>query len=171
MAYQGVTGTGEWGVMMIMNEDELFKFYENQTVSSNSGTAIILFALALAGAIGLGVYGFLETLSRNRMYNLAYYDEFAGTMNINYFRKGVNQTLTKSNSGQYAFVLMGIAKYEYLRDFFGEDEISRILKDISSILKSNVKRDEYFCHNFGEEYDLLLSYHNRDELVARLKFL
>ncbi len=171
MAYQGVTGTGEWGVMMIMNEDELFKFYENQTVSSNSGTAIILFAIALAGAIGLGVYGFLETLSRNRMYNLAYYDEFAGTMNINYFRKGVNQTLTKSNSGQYAFVLMGIAKYEYLRDFFGEDEISRILRDISSILKSNVKRDEYFCHNFGEEYDLLLSYHNRDELVARLKFL
>ncbi|MCR4722095.1 MAG: GGDEF domain-containing phosphodiesterase [Lachnospiraceae bacterium] len=171
IAYQGVSGTGEWGVMMVMNEDKLFEFYGNDEVDSNATVSIILFAFALAGAIGLGVYGFLETLSRNRMYNLAYYDEFAGTMNINYFRKGVNQTLTKSNSGQYAFVLMGIAKYEYLRDFFGEDEISRILKDISSILKSNVKRDEYFCHNFGEEYDLLLSYHNKDELVARLKFL
>ncbi len=171
IAYQGVSGTGEWGVMMVMNEDKLFEFYSNESVDSNSTTAIILFAIALAGAIGLGVYGFFETLSRNRMYNLAYYDEFAGTMNINYFRKGVNQTLTKSNSGQYAFVLMGIARYEYLRDFFGEDEISRILRDISSILKSNVKRDEYFCHNFGEEYDMLLSYHNRDELVARLKFL
>ena len=171
IAYQGVSGTGEWGVMMVMNEEKLFEFYAYEHVDSNATTAIILFAIALAGAIGLGIYGFLETLSRNRMYNLAYYDEFAGTMNINYFRKGVNQTLTKSNSGQYAFVLMGIAKYEYLRDFFGEDEISRILKDISSILKSNVKRDEYFCHNFGEEYDLLLSYHNRDELVARLKFL
>ena len=171
VAYQGVSGTGEWGVMMVMNEDKLFEFYGNENVDSNASTAIILFIIALAGAIGLGVYGFFETLSRNRMYNLAYYDEFAGTMNINYFRKGVNQTLTKSNSGQYAFVLMGIAKYEYLRDFFGEDEISRILRDISSILKSNVKRDEYFCHNFGEEYDLLLSYHNRDELVARLKFL
>jgi diguanylate cyclase (GGDEF)-like protein len=171
VAYQGVSGTGEWGVMMVMNEDKLFEFYGNENVDSNSSTAIILFIIALVGALGLGVYGFFETLSRNRMYNLAYYDEFAGTMNINYFRKGVNQTLTKSNSGQYAFVLMGIAKYEYLRDFFGEDEISRILRDISSILKSNVKRDEYFCHNFGEEYDLLLSYHNRDELVARLKFL
>ncbi|MCR5521594.1 MAG: GGDEF domain-containing phosphodiesterase [Lachnospiraceae bacterium] len=171
IAYQGVSGTGEWGVMMVMNEQKLFEFYGNENVDSNAATAVILFAIALAGAIGLGIYGFFETLSRNRMYNLAYYDEFAGTMNINYFRKGVNQTLTKSNSGQYAFVLMGIAKYEYLRDFFGEDEISRILKDISSILKSNVKRDEYFCHNFGEEYDLLLSYHNRDELVARLKFL
>jgi len=171
IAYQGISGTGEWGVMMVMNEDKLFEFYSNESVDSNSTTAIILFAIALAGAIGLGVYGFFETLSRNRMYNLAYYDEFAGTMNINYFRKGVNQTLTKNNSGQYAFVLMGIARYEYLRDFFGEDEISRILRDISSILKSNVKRDEYFCHNFGEEYDLLLSYHNRDELVARLKFL
>lgn len=171
VAYQGVSGTGEWGVMMVMNEDKLFEFYGNENVDSNSSTAIILFIIALVGALGLGVYGFFETLSRNRMYNLAYYDEFAGTMNINYFRKGVNQTLTKSNSGQYAFVLMGIARYEYLRDFFGEDEISRILRDISSILKSNVKRDEYFCHNFGEEYDLLLSYHNRDELVARLKFL
>ncbi len=171
VAYQGVSGTGEWGVMMVMNEDKLFEFYGNENVDSNASTAIILFIIALVGALGLGVYGFFETLSRNRMYNLAYYDEFAGTMNINYFRKGVNQTLTKSNSGQYAFVLMGIAKYEYLRDFFGEDEISRILRDISSILKSNVKRDEYFCHNFGEEYDLLLSYHNRDELVARLKFL
>ncbi|MCR5830435.1 MAG: GGDEF domain-containing protein [Lachnospiraceae bacterium] len=171
IAYQGVSGTGEWGVMMIMNEEKLFEFYKNDAVSSNAITAVILFLIALVGAIGLGIYGFFETRSRNRMYNLAYYDEFAGTMNINYFRKGVNQTLTKSNSTQYAFVLMGIAKYEYLRDFFGENEISRILREISQILKSNVKRDEYFCHNFGEEYDLLLSYHNRDELVARLKFL
>ena len=171
MAYQGVSGTGEWGVMMVMNEDRLFEFYKNDSVSSNATTATILFIIALVGAVGLGAYGFFQTLSSNRMYNLAYYDEFAGTMNINYFRKGVNQTLTKGNAGQYAFVLMGIARYEYLRDFFGEDEISRILKDIASILKSNVKRDEYFCHNFGEEYDLLLSYHNRDELVARLKFL
>ncbi|MCR5431309.1 MAG: GGDEF domain-containing phosphodiesterase [Lachnospiraceae bacterium] len=171
IAYQGVSGTGEWGVMMVMNEERLFEFYGNEDVDSNATTAVILFAVALLGAIGLGVYGFIQTLSRNRMYNLAYFDEFAGTMNINYFRKGVNQTLTKNNSTQYAFVLMGIAKYEYLRDFFGEDEISRILKEISQILKSNVKRDEFFCHNFGEEYDLLLSYHNKDELVARLKFL
>jgi len=171
MAYQGVSGTGEWGIMMVMNEEKLFEFFTNEEVSSNGTIALVLFIIALVGAIGLGVYGFFETASRNKMYNLAYFDEFAGSMNINFFRKGVNQTLTKSNSGQYAFVLMGIAKYEYLRDFFGEDEISRILKEISAILKTNIKRDEYFCHNFGEEYDMLLSYHNRDELVARLKFL
>lgn len=171
MAYHGVSGTGEWGIMMVMNEDTLLDFYNNEDVNSNSTVSLVLFIIAMATALGLGTYGYVETLSRNKMYNLAYFDEFAGTMNINYFRKGVNQTLTKSNSTQYAFVLMGIAKYEYLRDFFGEDEISRILKDISTILKSNIKRDEYFCHNFGEEYDMLLTYHNRDELVARLKFL
>lgn len=171
MAYHGVSGTGEWGIMMVMDEDTLLEFYQNESVSSNSTVALVLFIIAMVMTLGLGAYGFIQTLSRNKMYNLAYYDEFAGTMNINYFRKGVNQTVTKNNSTQYAFVLMGIAKYEYLRDFFGEDEISRILKDISTILKSNIKRDEYFCHNFGEEYDLLLTYHNKDELVARLKFL
>lgn len=172
MAYQGITGSSEWGIMLILDEETLLTFYEYDKVGGYNTVAIVLAVICIVLALGLGVYAYYETHRSNRMFNLAYYDKMAGTMNSNFFRQKASAALQRAgNATQYAVVQMGIAKYEYLKDFFGEDEISRMLQDISQILDAGVKRNEYYCHNFGEEYDMLLAYHSEQELKDRLKFM
>ncbi|MCQ2506035.1 MAG: EAL domain-containing protein [Lachnospiraceae bacterium] len=170
-AYSGVADTTEWGVCMLISWDLLGGFYEDSSV--NDTERLINYCVIGVTALSLILFAFAmkEAISRDKMHKLAYYDEVTGSDNFNSFKRKSRAILSKNQSLNVAIIVMGLVKYDYLREFFGEDESNRVLTEISNRLSMNVKGNECFCHNFGNEFDLCVQYHNVDELRDRIKFI
>jgi diguanylate cyclase (GGDEF)-like protein len=169
--FKGIKDSNDWGVLVAIPEDVLIDLYRDDRVSASRGLmlgflGVILIMLALMVWLSVA-----EIRQRYNMERLAYFDEITQGINYNRFRKDAGALLHRMSDGTYAVIMLEIANFNYIRDFFGSQEADRIRLYIAKTVRANLKSDELICRYLNENFLLLLRYHNKEELSDRINFL
>lgn len=169
ISYRGLTNMSDGGIMITLPSEMYKQFYENKLVTDN--LQIVLFGMIVVLALLLVFITLTESMKRDRVEGLAYYDDAIGSINYNRFKSDAAKILGKVSGKNYAVVEISIDKLDYIREFFGKQEELNVLVIISKVLENNLKAEELFCRSNDNNFILLLKYHNRDELSDRINYL
>lgn len=171
VSYQGVNGIGNWGVMVAIPMNQLISLYSNTYSYELNSVLLSKAILAIVAILTLMAISVATIRRAYRLERIAFYDGAINNMNFNSFRLSAMETIEKNNSDNVAVIQMAVSKFDYIREFFGLSEIRRIQKHIAGILRANMQGDEIFCRYSSKYFNLLLIYHNREELTDRIKHL
>lgn len=169
--YQGIDGIGNWGIMIAIPSSKLIELYSISATLETNGLFMGIALLSIVITSALVIISICETVRGYRMERMAYYDGVTGSMNLNSFRKSALEIIQKKDNANIAVVQMSINKFDYIREFFGIGEIRRIQKHIANVLRANMQEDEIFCRDSSKYFNLLLKYHNKEELANRIQYL
>ncbi|NLC18361.1 MAG: EAL domain-containing protein [Clostridiales bacterium] len=168
--YRGVDGAGKLGVMTIVLQKQMIEAYRIANSSELNRLLVVTVILASAAIIILIAISIYEIIKRRKAEYIAFNDPITGGMNFNSFRKFAIRNIQKA-SDKFAIVQMDIDKFDYIREFFGQNEIKRLQKCIADVLASNMQDDELFCRYSSKYFNILLKYHNKEELANRIAYL
>lgn len=169
--YRGIDGAGKLGVISIIQQKLLAEAYSSANTSEVDRLLATTAILSSAGIIILIAVSVYEIAKRRKAEFIAYNDPITGGMNFNSFRKFALRNIQKKTNDKFAVVQMDIDKFDYLREFFGQDEIKRLQKCIAEVLEANMQDDELFCRQSSKYFNILLKYHNKEELANRIAYL
>lgn len=140
-----VQGLHQWNIMNI------YDFYKY----------IIIFALALEGMLfTLGIFERIYHLKRLNMryFKLAIKDQLTGLYNRYYLDTNLDQILklSKRNNEPLTMLLMDIDHFKNINDEYGHDVGDQVLKEIATVIKSNIRESDLLIRWGGEEFLLIL---------------
>jgi len=169
ICYTGITNLKDGGIMITIPKSELLSLYQEEKKADNSYQLLLI--MAVISTVLLVAVTFMESIRRDRIERLAYYDDMTDTINYNCFRKYAIANYHKTTEKSYAIVEIAIDRFDYIKEFFGSQEGFRIIKYISMVLKENLKENELFCRLNTDYFVLFLKYHSKEELTDRIHFL
>lgn len=100
--------------------------------------------------------------------NLAYVDTLTGYSTWSKFESAVPVFL-KDYSHSCALVSFDIDKFRAVNDMFGHEYGNKILKVIADIVNRNIGPDEIFCRVNSDNFYILVSYNDKEEIVTKIK--
>ena len=97
--------------------------------------------------------------------NMATYDTLTGLCNRRYFeeRLAIEADRSLKATLPLSLVMVDIDHFKRVNDTFGHTEGDRVLREISSVLKSSVRRKDLVVRYGGEEFILILPETNLEE--------
>lgn len=171
LSFAGIKNMKDGGIMLAISQDQLLSLYEQDKTTYQNSRQLILLSIVILSTILLVIISLLESIRRSRVQELAYYDEITEGINFNGFRKDVLSQLHKSTDDDYAIVEIAIDRFDYIKEFFGDQEGNRILRFISKVIKENIKEGELFSRFNTDYFVLFLKCHSKEELSNRLSYL
>ncbi len=131
----------------------------------------ILFAVIVAVFVLYYIVSFISFLTNSRkMTKVMYTDVVTGGNNKLYFAKKGTAILWKNRRGRhnYAMLHLQMRKYRSFCTCFGVQRGEELIDAFYSELKKALTKKELLAHRQNAEFALLLTYNNREELLARI---
>jgi len=102
---------------------------------------------------------------------IIYTDMITGGANRFYFEKKGNLLLKKANrhGNNYAVIHLKMRKYRSYCTCFGVIEGEVLIEKCYNILKKQIQRKELIVHRENAQFELLLTYKSREQLIARIE--
>lgn len=102
---------------------------------------------------------------------IIYTDMVTGGANRLYFEKKGNLLLKKANrrGKSYAVIHLKMRKYRSYCTCFGVIEGEALIEKCYNILKKQIKSKELMVHRENAQFELLLTYKDREQLIARIE--
>lgn len=102
---------------------------------------------------------------------IIYTDMVTGGANRLYFEKKGNLLLKKANrrGKNYAVIHLKMRKYRSYCTCFGVIEGEALIEKCYNILKKQIKSKELMVHRENAQFELLLTYKDREQLIARIE--
>jgi len=132
----------------------------------------ILFAIIVAVFVLYYIISFISFLANShKMTRVMYTDVATGGNNKLYFAKKGAVLLKKSRWGRlnYAMLHLQMRKYRSFCTCFGVQRGEELIEAFYSELKKGISKQELLAHRQNAEFALLLTYTNREELLARIE--
>lgn len=132
----------------------------------------ILFAIIVAVFVLYYIISFISFLANSRkMTKVMYMDVVTGGNNKLYFAKKGTALLKKNRWGRmnYAMLHLQMRKYRSFCTCFGVQRGEELIEAFYSELKKSLNSKELLAHRQNAEFALLLTYSNRDDLLARIE--
>lgn len=132
----------------------------------------ILFAIIVAVFVLYYIISFISFLANSRkMTKVMYMDVVTGGNNKLYFAKKGMALLKKNRWGRmnYAMLHLQMRKYRSFCTCFGVQRGEELIEAFYSELKKSLNSKELLAHRQNAEFALLLTYSNRDDLLARIE--
>lgn len=102
----------------------------------------------------------------NHLTRMTEYDELTGLMNLDTFKKNIENYLRLSNvirsEQKYAIVYFDILKFKAINDIFGKSGGDIVLLHISTILKNLLEDGEFSCRIIGDRFAIFVNSSNKD---------
>lgn len=121
---------------------------------------------------GQAIFGCLDNISERKkaqrqLEYLAMHDHLTGLYNRHYFETALRQMAasTSRGAGTHALMYLDLDHFKVVNDTFGHYTGDAMLREISSLLLSRVRKSDCLCRIGGDEYGLLV--HNTDSEQAR----
>ncbi len=106
--------------------------------------------------VGIGRDITVEKILLEENERLKYYDVLTGLYNFNGFSVHVEDFLSKNPDTLSALLILDIANFSYINKTFGSDFGDEVLRKITEILRSNVKRTDIIGRIGGDEFGIFL---------------
>ncbi len=121
--------------------------------------------IALAGSAG-----FILTNKRQNkeVFELAYIDPITGGNNYAKFSK-VAQELLEEKKKNLALVSLDLDKFKLINELFGFEKGNELIKKMWDVIKKELRSGEVSGHSVADQFLMLLSYENQDELERRIQ--
>jgi len=131
-----------------------------------------LFAVIVGVFVLYYIISFISFLVNSRkMSRVVYTDVVTGGNNKLYFAKKGNTLLWKNRRGRYNYAMLHLQMRKY-RSFcacFGVQRGEELIEAFYSELKKSLMKKELLAHRQNAEFALLLTYNNREALIARIE--
>jgi diguanylate cyclase (GGDEF)-like protein len=107
---------------------------------------------------------------REKIEHIAYIDPLTGGMSSHKFNIEAERVLRNRNKEkqQYVLIKFDIDQFKYINDMFGYDDGDTVLRYISDLLRTGLRRGELFSRT-GDCFVVLAEYRGDNELVQRMK--
>ena len=100
------------------------------------------------------------------MMKFAFNDDVTGGPNSNKFLLEARKVFANpaNDNKKYAMVLMDIAKFKVINEIYGYDTANRILKDVSEIIKRNIRTTDLSTRYFAATFAFLIRYNEVEDI-------
>ena len=95
---------------------------------------------------------------------MAYVDSLTGGMSYTKFVLEAEKTLKDNPDENYALINLDINNFQYINDFFGDDEGDRALKFLWSAIYKRLEPKELCSRIFDDHFVALITYDNTKSL-------
>jgi len=132
----------------------------------------ILFTIIVAVFVLYYIISFISFLANSRkMTKVMYTDVVTGGNNKLYFAKKGAVLLKKNRWGRlnYAMLHLQMRKYRSFCTCFGVHRGEELIEEFYAELKQSLTKYELLAHRQNAEFALLLTYNDREELLARIE--
>ncbi len=109
----------------------------------------------------------------SKVIDMLYLDPVTGGDNWYRFRVNVSKILNSKQFGKKKFALINfdINRFKIINDAYGYQKGDEVLQDIYTEIKKWAKTEEPFTRYAADQFYILLSYHENDEVIDRIKDL
>lgn len=105
-----------------------------------------------------------KTTSQKQLEEMAYVDSLTGGMSYTKFVFEAEKTLKDNPDENYALINLDINNFQYINDFFGDDEGDRALKFLWSAIYKRLEPKELCSRIFDDHFVALITYDNTKSL-------
>jgi diguanylate cyclase (GGDEF)-like protein len=155
------------GYTLIYGESKYFTYFSKNIIISYIG---ILFISILSGYILYKNQKCLIETQKKEKYKIeSYTDELTQLLNRKFYNKKLHEKITLCNrydEVSFSFILFDIDFFKSINDTYGHDKGDEVLIEISALIKSIVRKNDYFCRVGGEEFTLILPHTNLKNAIS-----
>lgn len=101
---------------------------------------------------------------RKKLEFLAFHDELTGLPNRRLFQKKVFEVIEQSPK-KFALMYLDMDKFKFVNDHFGHDIGDAVLQQFVEKIKSNLRKDDIFARQGGDEFTVLIKDVDEEEIV------
>ncbi len=126
---------------------------------------LALIAMFYFAAWTLGFYVKLEKLHIQNLIDYANMDGLTGAFNHRYFYDKIESLceISKNNNSQLSLLMIDIDYFKKYNDMYGHSQGDELLKEITTIIRNNLKENDILCRYGGDEFCVILPDRNKEE--------
>jgi EAL domain-containing protein (putative c-di-GMP-specific phosphodiesterase class I)/GGDEF domain-containing protein len=114
------------------------------------------------------IFAVRNIVSNYKLKKAIFIDPLTGGTNWIKFKADASKELQKGRN-RYALVSFDIYQYRLFCDINGHKKGNEALVEIDTLMRTFVRKKEYYAHNTSDTFDMLLLYENDNLLKERLK--
>lgn len=109
-------------------------------------------------------------MQEKRISHMATHDALTSLPNRVYLDNRINEEIERSriNGSKFALLFIDLDNFKQINDLHGHKSGDRLLKEVSSILRSNLRATDVLARWGGDEFVVLLSYSQDDEIPRKV---
>ena len=117
-----------------------------------------MIAIILSYIATLAIKYFFKSKDYNHIYKLATNDSLTGLYNHRFFQDQmkINLEYCKRYNSTFSLILIDIDKFKLFNDKYGHLIGDEVLRQVSQLLKSSIRKADIICRYGGEEITIIL---------------
>lgn len=129
-----------------------------KAVNINFQNDLALSAMFIIVAWTLGFYVKMENTHINELTEYANIDGLTGLYNHRYFHKYLNEMTEKclKEKRNLSLLILDIDYFKSFNDMYGHQKGDELLRELSAIIKNNLRTHDVFCRYGGDEFCVIL---------------
>ena len=141
---------------------------DNTTVNIQFENDLALFAMFFLVAWTIGHYVKLEQSHIDELISYANIDGLTGAYNHRYFHEALEGILEqhRNSQSQLSLLMMDLDNFKNYNDIYGHSQGDELLKEITGVLQSNVRKKDILCRYGGDEFCVILPETDKNEACA-----
>ena len=166
--FQKPLGINKWTIL-VGRSDKISPITENILMLT-----ITTWIITMAGMFLLFMMMiYFQSRSNRKLIRMLYYDPITGGNNWYKFRRDMNKILNSRlfRKKRFALINFDIDRFKIINDTFGHQKGDEILKEIYYVLSKWVKRGEPFTRYAADQFYVLMTYQEEEEITARINEL
>lgn len=137
----------------------------NKDINIQFQNDLALFAMFFLVTWTLGYYVKLEKSHIQDLMDYANIDGLTGAYNHRYFYENIEVLCEdcKKNNTPLSLLMIDVDYFKNYNDMYGHSKGDELLKEITNILRDNLRVDDILCRYGGDEFCVILPETNKDE--------
>ncbi|HCW73504.1 MAG TPA: diguanylate cyclase [Clostridiaceae bacterium] len=130
----------------------------NSYVNIQFQNDLALFAMFFLVAWTIGHYVRLEQTHIQQLMDYANVDGLTGAYNHRYFHEVVERMFeeNKKNHTQLSLIMLDLDYFKKYNDIYGHSQGDELLKEITTVLRADLREDDLLCRYGGDEFCVIL---------------
>lgn len=137
----------------------------NAAINIQFENDLALFAMFFLVTWTIGYYVKLEQSYIQNLINYANIDGLTGAFNHRYFYKAIEGLFeeSKNNNTQLSLLMLDLDYFKKYNDTYGHSQGDELLKQITNILRNNLRENDILCRYGGDEFSVILPRTNKEQ--------